>query len=417
MNVFGFFKQRPDLRTVIDVGSHTTKAVIFEMPPRDSHGSRRLPKIVKKMVLKLPLLYKEDRVIAKLREFIFAVVRELERVPEKITVAFSSTLIGASLVELRTPLSHEGGGVLSKDGVRAYFNVAVKEHTEIPTGSIIIPVDFSINGYPAWWSEPSCQIFSPRPAEYEGVGVSAVSEITRPYTPHGRIRTEGEISFHSFVLKPSKDVELALTHMKQSLGGMSIEFIPLVIAQKEAMVYACGVKDALLVDMGGEETVVLLMREYTVRSTVSFPIGVRHFLRGVSKMTSLTFEEAEDLKRQDAQGLISSSQREKLHQFLAQEIDRWKQQYREALESLYHYGPIPSTIFLCGGGAHLPEMRSLLQSEDLFEGLSHAVKPSVIVFEATRLFEGSSLGGFLQGPEELGLASLMAYSLCHEPIF
>ena len=50
-------------------------------------------------------------------------------------------------------------------------------------------------------------------------------------------------------------------------------------------------------------------------------------------------------------------------------------------------------------------------------GFSHIDRPLLHVMEGREVFEGDSLGGHLQGPEEFGLGSLMIYSLWYAPLF
>ena len=70
-----------------------------------------------------------------------------------------------------------------------------------------------------------------------------------------------------------------------------------------------------------------------------------------------------------------------------------------------------SKVLLFGGGAYLPEIVSILRGTDWLGGFSYHTVPEVKILEASNFFQGNSLGGFLQGPEDVGLASLVIYSL------
>ena len=163
MGVFHVFKKRPDVRAVVDVGSHTSKALIFETSRGNVAGSLR-PKIIKKMILRLPLLYKEERVVIKRREFIFAVVRELERVPEKMVVALGPTLMGAVFETWSMPVPFSDKGKLTIQKLAAYFQELRTQHASATS----LPVGLFMNGYPVRWETPPCAYFKNREVGTEG---------------------------------------------------------------------------------------------------------------------------------------------------------------------------------------------------------------------------------------------------------
>jgi len=386
MSFFGLFTTRkPPLQMVVDVGSHAIKALLFEKPVGrllDKSDKTTFPRIAKKMFFKLPVSAGQDKIVARLREFIFTTVKEFERVPEKIVIALGSNLAEETL---RLWTVHPSAAVkkISTRDLSVYFQNLFETNRDPKLASLAYPFGFLVNGYTV------------TPKVIEQINVT-------------------EIGFRTLVLSFPENVGVKLAEMKQSLGGMPIEFVPLIAAVKEAIVFSLDLRDMLLVDVGGEETNLAFVKNSEVRQVCSLAVGAHHFLRGIAKISEMTLEEAESKKRQYIQGVISEKVRSKLQEFLSQESLVWKQDFIAKLDCFYHLGPLPSKVLLFGGGAYLPEIVSILRGADWLGGFSDNNVPEVRIIEASSLFQGDSLGGFLQGPEETGLASLMIYSLRHE---
>ena len=214
-----------------------------------------------------------------------------------------------------------------------YFQNLFEENRNSKRASLVYPLGLLVNGYTA--------------------------------TPEVIERTSAvEVGFKTLVLSFPETVGARLTEMRQSLGGLPIEFIPMAAALKESVTFSLGLKDAFLVDVGGEETTLILLKGGEVGQIVSFAVGAHHFLRGLAKISGTSLEEAESKKRQYVQGLASEKVRLQLQEFLRQEAEAWKKEFLAKLDYFYHLGPLPPKILLLGGGAHLPEIASILRGKD-----------------------------------------------------
>lgn len=414
MSFFGSFrKSKPDLRVAIDVGSHSIKALVFHAPKTPA-----LPKIIKKLAVKLPAAYDPKRTALKFREFLFFIVKDLGRVPGRITAAFEPSLAGHTLA---TWIFRPGGGkprpliaeyyntrqnsagdgpapraqdipkergkIVSRENIAAYFQNLFAEHSDPGRALLAYPLGLLVNGYP---------VAKIRKQKLEGVK---------------------EIGFRTLLLNFPDEAGMILAEAKESLGGLPLEFIPLAVVFKEAAAGSLGITDALFVNVGGEETTLTFLREREITHIGSFSFGTRRFLRGISKIASVSLEEAEDVKRRYAPGSAGEAKKAELRDFLRQEAGFWKKMFLAELEAAYHLGPLSPLVFLLGEGANLAEIGEALRSRDWFGNFSYAASPQVRILTAEGIFGGNTLGGFLQGPEETGLASLVIYSTCHEPVF
>lgn len=388
MSLFGLsLRKKQKLYAAVDVGSHFIRALIFEERKNDP-----VPKVVKKMVIKLPASYDKERIFGKMRELMFAMVKELERIPEKITIALGPHLVEHSLKVWTVPKVNSGKKLTRKD-LNLYLSNLFSENRPKELSSLAYPQGLLINDYPVSLRD---------------------LESSKPLTV---LSPEVDLSFKVVLLTFSPEIGKILSDMKESLGGMPIEFTPLVLAFKEALSRSLGIKDAFLVDVGGEETTLIFLRGGEIREVSKFPVGARHFIRGIAAAASMSFEEAEDANRQYIQGMLTESKKKELGDFLKKETEVWKRGFLEAMNPFYRVGLLPAKILLFGGGAYLPEIAEALRSPEWFKNFSYHDSPELKILEASALFEGNTLNGFIKGPEDVSLASLIIYSLKHEAIF
>ena len=443
------------MRVLVDVGSHAIKALAVEILP-----SAERFRVIKKFVLKLPPGKGLDRVvqargsdsdalrtITKLREFLFSLLKEFERVPQKILVAFGPSLADYSIQTWNFyPEKQEKN--ISRDDASLYFYTLLSQHRDWKKSVMAEPLEMTVNGYPVRFGEerrPTYTLdrgsvgtliarpggFIPPPSLAPSGLAWSTKEVPKslPRDPIPREKVggfirfpqkmpvEGELGFRVILLSFQETIGRRLLEMKESLGGMPIEFIPLVAAHAEGVLTPLRLEDAFFIDIGGEETTLASFKEGSLIYAAAFPVGARHFIRGISTITSLSFDEAENAKRRYAHNLTSEAAKRKLNEFLTQEFTIWEQQFLRTLDDFYPFGPLPADIFLFGGGTYIPEISNWVRSSNWYKDFSYVSSPRVKVLAAHSIFVGDSLGGFLQGPEDVGLASLLIYSLNHESIF
>lgn len=376
MSLFGLFgRRRPDLRAVIDVGSHSIKTVVFELADSDRVSSR--PKIIKKTVLKLSSAPDPAREVSQLREILFSTLKELGRVPSSITIALGPYLAEQSLETWGVDGKLAGRKSISRRELGIYFQNLFEQKRDPRRALIAYPLDLLLNEY----------------------STSPFLKMKEKVVP------VGTVSFRTMLLYFSKNIGEALKIAKQSLGGLPIEFIPLSAVYQESIPRSLRVRDAFLIDIGGEETTLTFLKDGVVEQVASFAIGAHNFVRGTAEALSISFEEAEDLKRQGAQGMADV------------EAARWEKMFRAGLDVFYASGPLPSKVLLLGGGAYIKEIVDVVRKPDWIRDFSYASSPDVQILRAENFFGGDTFGGFLAGPEDAGIASLIVYSIKHAPLF
>ncbi|MBI4225382.1 MAG: hypothetical protein HY617_03555 [Candidatus Sungbacteria bacterium] len=349
---------KSDLAVALDVGSRTIKGLVYGI---SDNGS--IIKGHKRVAIEMPAAYTADRIVGELHTMLASAIKEFGRVPAKVTAGF-----GTSLADYRVEQWDMEPGAkahLDRKDMVEYFGRLFEQHTKEDRAMIATPAGVEVNGYPL------------------------LAEVLRRDVRHSLIapgETVHSIRFRTLVSYFPPETGALLAEMKQMLGGVPIEFIPLASAYQEALAQRLNVRDAVLIDVGGTSTMVVMLKDGALAQTAAFPLGVSQI-----------------------GGKPVRSGDKKL-------IALWSRSLNDALDFLYPFGPLTGETYLCGGGAYLSEVRAYIEQGEWLKTLSYAAAPNVTVLEGKSLFADNMLKGFLQGPEDAGLASVICYGMHHEVI-
>ncbi|TSD04614.1 MAG: hypothetical protein Greene071436_109, partial [Parcubacteria group bacterium Greene0714_36] len=172
--------------------------------------------------------------------------------------------------------------------------------------------------------------------------------------------------------------------IKNSLGGVPVEFVPLAVVYKNAITEHLALQDCFVVDIGENETTLLSLRDGRFSHAAFIPLGARRITAPLPKLSGAA---------------------------------QWKKSFVSAIESFAAAGPLPADLLLTGGGAYIPEIRAALLAPDWMAGVSYAAAPRLRVLEGNTFFGGDTVGGYLQGAEDAGLAALAVYAGARHPVF
>ena len=122
-----------------------------------------------------------------------------------------------------------------------------------------------------------------------------------------------------------------------------------------------GQSGALFIDVGGGTTDVAMVRSGSVEGTRMFALGGRAFTKSLADRLDLSFEEAERIKIDHAQGR-SVPDPDAVSEIVGEDVAVWAAGIELVLEEFGKEGLLPGRIELCGGGAALPEIRAALEA-------------------------------------------------------
>ena len=136
---------------------------------------------------------------------------------------------------------------------------------------------------------------------------------------------------------------------------------------------------AVFVDIGGGTTDVAVVRHGGISGTKMLALGGRAFTKGLAERFGLSFTRAETLKlAATAEELPESVPAGELTAALAEDAAVWRRGVELMLSDLAAGELLPARIYLCGGGAELPQISEVLADDAWWRRLPFARKPLVL---------------------------------------
>ncbi|HEU4863072.1 MAG TPA: cell division FtsA domain-containing protein [Candidatus Limnocylindria bacterium] len=129
---------------------------------------------------------------------------------------------------------------------------------------------------------------------------------------------------------------------------------------------------AVFIDIGGGTTDVALVRGGGISGTKMLALGGRAFTKGLADRLGISFADAERAKL----GVAEDSPAE-VAETLLEDARVWRAGVELMIADLAGADLLPGRILLCGGGADLPQVRTVLDEADWWRGLPFARQPKV----------------------------------------
>ncbi|OGN87325.1 MAG: hypothetical protein A2X23_05650 [Chloroflexi bacterium GWC2_73_18] len=156
----------------------------------------------------------------------------------------------------------------------------------------------------------------------------------------------------------------------------------------------------LFVDVGGGTTDVALVRGGGIEATRMFALGGRAFTRSIADGLELPFARAEALKIDVARGL-DVAERARVEAIVAEDVAVWSAGVELVLEELSGEELLPNRIFLCGGGAGLPQIPAALGDARFADRLPFGRPPEVRVLAPDQVESIGDVTGLLVDQQDV----------------
>ena len=166
---------------------------------------------------------------------------------------------------------------------------------------------------------------------------------------------------------------------------------------------------AIFIDIGGGTTDIAIVEKGNVVETKMFAFGGRSFTKEISKILDLEYRFAEQRK-------IKYSEK-KLNKELARDVQKvvypvaklWMKTLKSAFTYCDDISSFPTDIYLCGGGALLPEMKEVMLEFPWKRHLPFPVVPKINFFTPEKLETVKDNSGNLRHIFDITPASLTKF--------
>lgn len=182
---------------------------------------------------------------------------------------------------------------------------------------------------------------------------------------------------------------------------------------------------AIFIDVGGGTTDIAVMHSGGDLTTRMFAIGGRTFTKRLAQTMNISFLEAEAVKLDYAKNKVSERKKNLIKKTLEGDLEVWLAGVQLALSEILHNNTstsgveLPSRIFLCGGGAKLPEIKLALKGAGWVAELPFRERPIVkfvVPDDIKTLTDQSKRLRDIQDTTPLALASLGLELLSEEKV-
>jgi cell division protein FtsA len=137
---------------------------------------------------------------------------------------------------------------------------------------------------------------------------------------------------------------------------------------------------AVFIDVGGGTTDVALVRNGGIAGTKMLALGGRAFTKGLAERFGLSFTRGEALKIAAAGGgeLPEEIEAASLDAALDDDAAVWRRGVELMIADLAEGELLPARLYLCGGGAELPQIAATLEDDGWWRRLPFARRPQVL---------------------------------------
>jgi len=175
--------------------------------------------------------------------------------------------------------------------------------------------------------------------------------------------------------------KIHLESMNQIANNLNLKMKHIVV---EPYALTLGLKNmrdpnsnAIIIDIGGGTTDVALVQNGDIIGTKMFAIGGKVFTKRIERELGVSWDEAEEIKLNYTKGALPKDTHLKLAKAFDKDIQIWLTGVEIALEEFQDVQEYPPTIYLCGGGALLPEIQEGLMTYPWLQTLNFKKFPKI----------------------------------------
>jgi cell division protein FtsA len=203
----------------------------------------------------------------------------------------------------------------------------------------------------------------------------------------------------------------ALKSVAESLGMNLLG----VVAQPFAVARAyAGARNkdfsAIFVDIGGGTTDVAVVKNGSVIDTQMYGFGGRVFTKEIARALNIDYRHAELRKLKYSEGNLDKKLHSEVRTVMNETCSIWVKGLRAALSSVEDIEVMPTQIYLCGGGALLPDIKSNMLEYPWTQLLPFPSVPNINIFLPERLYEIIDESGELKNAYDVTPAALARFA-------
>lgn len=202
--------------------------------------------------------------------------------------------------------------------------------------------------------------------------------------------------------------------LKKVVASLNLELMG-IVSQPFAMARVLnGSEDrnfnGIFIDIGGGTTDIALVQQGNVADTQIFSFGGRVFTKRIAREMNLDYRHAEARKIKYAESQLDNKISGDVRRLLERDLGIWVEGLRFGLSSMEDVESYPPYIYLCGGGAMLPDLRRMIMEYPWTMKLKFMRYPKVLIVTPDKLDKISDKLGYLKDPMDITPAGLAKFA-------
>ncbi len=201
----------------------------------------------------------------------------------------------------------------------------------------------------------------------------------------------------------AKELKLSIASIAAQPYGVSKIFISPDVESEH--------KDGIFIDVGGQTTDVVVVRNGSIEGMQSFTLGGDALTLKLKQTLGVSLDKAEKTKIDYTNGHLDKRSNNKIAEILRDAAEIWLSGVELALKEFTNTKVLPSKMYLTGGSAPLPELRRVLMTKKWSESLPFAKKPYPLLIKPEELWGVQDETGNEWQPQDIPPLSLTKLTL------
>lgn len=172
--------------------------------------------------------------------------------------------------------------------------------------------------------------------------------------------------------------------------------------------------NGIFLDIGGGTTDVAVVEKGNITETKMFGFGGRVFTKEISKHLNLEYRYAEQRKIKYSEKELTPELSKKIQTICYSTAKLWMKTLKAAFESCDDVDVFPSQVYICGGGALLPEIKEVMIEFPWKQLLPFALVPKIKTYTPELLSNINDSSGKLKHIYDITPASLAKFAYDQE---
>ncbi len=354
----------------LDIGTEILKVILFRCSELGVHilDSVRVPQ--PRLAMKAGVIQSLDRVLLNCKSGIQEVVKNLDEkeMPKKVVMGIAGELVhGVSIVVNYSRKDRAGNEVTLSEQDSIYSKVKEKVLQE---GRQQMSQKYGISA-----DDIEILHVTITGLEIGGMPVDSLVGFTGDKVRLHFYASFAPRTYIDSLKKITSNLSL------EELGVVSLPFVMARVMEGSSQKNFSGI----FVDIGGGTTDVVLVERGSVSDTQIYAFGGRIFSKRIAQEMNIDYRHAEERKIKYSNGELATDVATKIRSLIGKDLEVWTRGLRVALSNMEDIEQYPPFIYLCGGGALLPDLKRAIIEYPWTKELKFMRFPKVYVMTPEKL--------------------------------